>query len=80
MAIRNAIPRETYFQESWIPDTIFKDWLKNSDGKIVFCNFCKKKIDLTNDGESSLKRHARLPFNKDKCKKTKQNEKSSGKM
>ena len=57
------MPRNTHFQDYWLTDPSFKLWVRKSFDKTAFCSYCQKKSDVTNGGESALKRHARLvPF------------------
>ena len=57
------MPRNTHFQDYWLTDPSFKLWLRKSFDKTAFCSYCQKRSDVTNGGESALKRHAGLaPF------------------
>ena len=57
------MPRNTHFQDYWLTDPSFKLWIRKSFDKTAFCSYCQKKSDVTNGGESALKRHAGLaPF------------------
>ena len=46
------------FNENWLVDPRFKKWLKRSENKwTAYCEFCKKKIDISNMGISALTSH-----------------------
>ena len=62
------MPRNTHFQDYWLTDPNLKLWVRKSDDKTAFCSYCQIKIDVTNSGESALKRHAGLAPSEDKGK------------
>ena len=62
------MPRNTHFQDYWLTDPSFKLWVRKSDDKTPFCSSCQKKFDVTDGGESGLKRHAGLAPFEDKDK------------
>ena len=60
--------KNTHIQDYWLTDRNFKFWVRKSDDKTAFCSYCQKKIDVTNDGEGALKRHAGFASFEDKGK------------
>ena len=61
------MPRNTHFQDYGLTDPSFKLWVRKSDDKTTF-SYCRKKIDVTNGGESTLKPRAGLAPFEDKGK------------
>ena len=48
--------KQTYFQTDWLEKEDYKNWLKPCiDKKLVFCQKCRKTIELSNMGEQTLK-------------------------
>ena len=60
--------RNTHLQDSWLADPSSKLLVRKSGDKTTFCSYCQKKIDMTNDGESPLKRHTGLVPSENKGK------------
>ena len=52
------MPRKTYFNSSWLQNSDYKTWLSRKDYTTANCKLCNKSIDISNQGESALKRHA----------------------
>ncbi|XP_047123731.1 uncharacterized protein LOC124806683 [Hydra vulgaris] len=51
---------KTYFQEDWLQQDIYKDWLvPNAHAKTkAYCKKCKKSFELSNMGIQAVKSHA----------------------
>ena len=58
----------SYFQERWLSDERFKDWLVPAQTKReARCKRCKKSFELLNMGVQSLKNHAEGKKHKQLC-------------
>ena len=58
----------SYFQESWLSDERFKDWLVPAQTKReTRCKRCKKSFALSNMGLQALKSHAEGKKHKQLC-------------
>ena len=61
------MPRVSHFLDAWLTDKSYKGWLRKSDDKNAFCNYCKKVVNVTNGGEAALKRHATGAKHQSRC-------------
>lgn len=52
-------PRKTVFNESWLLDPDFKNWLRESPGDpySAMCVFCHTKFNLSNMGKRAVRSH-----------------------
>ena len=46
------------FNESWLTDKRFSEWLKKETNHRAYCKFCAKDFDVSNIGVSALKSNA----------------------
>ena len=52
--------RTTYFHDIWLENELYKSWLKKVDTTTASCSICHRNFDVSNGGESVIKRHAGL--------------------
>ena len=55
------MPRDSYFNASWMENELYKGWLREKNKTTAYCRICSKDIPVGNKGEVSIKRHAGLP-------------------
>ena len=59
--ILTGMPRDSYFNASWMENELYKGWLREKNKTTAYCRICSKDIPVGNKGEVSIKRHAGLP-------------------
>ena len=60
----------SYFQDCWLVDDRFKDWISETQSRTeARCKLCKKTITLSNMGVQALKSHADGKKHKEHCMK-----------
>lgn len=52
------MPGKCKFQELWLQNEQFKDWVLKVDDRKAKCKVCKTTIELSNMGEGALRSHA----------------------
>ena len=65
--------RQTYFNDSWLINQEYSEWIKKCDNsKLAFyCNWCCKKIMLSNMGEKAVRNHMNRDSHKNALKRIK---------
>ena len=63
---------KTYFNDSWLINEEYSAWIKKCDDEQAFyCNWCCKKIMLSNMGEKSVRNHMSRDCHKNASKRVK---------
>ena len=64
---------KTYFNDSWLINEEYSAWIKkcDNDESAFYCNWCCKKIMLSNMGEKSVRSHMSRESHKNASKRVK---------
>ena len=59
--------KQTYFQEDWLTDKEFSEWVATAENdKEARCTLCKSNIKLSNMGVTALRNHVKSSKNMQK--------------